>query len=123
MADLTDSAGVQAPVPTTHAYHANRHPNGYWCPQCVGPASAAGVLGTSNDPQAHVSAASPLDSPMEGDAGGGEASQAPTYEELAAVIRAAAAAAFPRADIAAMAERLRADGVPGTFNAEEKKHG
>lgn len=32
-----------AGAPTTHAYHASRHPNGYWCPQCVGPASAAGV--------------------------------------------------------------------------------
>lgn len=30
-------------VAPTHAYHASRHPNGYWCPQCVGPTSVAGV--------------------------------------------------------------------------------
>lgn len=38
-ADALRNAGVAA----THAYHATRHPNGYWCPNCIGPASAAGV--------------------------------------------------------------------------------
>jgi hypothetical protein len=37
-----------APPGSTHPYDASRHPNGYWCPDCVGPASAAGVEGTDH---------------------------------------------------------------------------
>jgi hypothetical protein len=48
---------------------------------------------------------------MEHNTDGVPASEAPSYAELAAVIRAAAAGGFPRADIAAMAERLNA--APG----------
>lgn len=41
------AAGVAA----THAYQATRHPNGYWCPNCIGPASAAGVEASSGGRQ------------------------------------------------------------------------